>query len=199
MRRFAIPLLLLSAALPAAAADGLNQAHKEEAAPLALPQPQPVRLEKLFGELKRERNEKAAERIAGKISGEWSRSGSDTVDLMMGWAKQGIEAKNWGLALDFLDQVTALKPDYAEGWNLRATVHFLMNNYAKSMADIERTLELEPRHFGALSGLAMILKNTDHKQGALAVYEQVLAIYPMNRTAQNEVSTLSDELAGEGI
>ena len=200
MRRLAVSLLLLSAVLPAAAADGPNRAPTgREAGPLAPPQLQPVRLEKLFGELKRERNEKAAQRIAGRISGEWARSGSDTVDLMVGWARKGIEAKNWGMALDFLDQVTVLKPDYAEGWNMRATVHFMMNNYSKSMTDIERTLELEPRHFGALSGLAMILKNTGHKESALAAYGRVLAVYPMNRQAQEEVATLSDELAGEGI
>ena len=78
-------------------------------------------------------------------------------------------------------------------------VHYLMKNYAKSMADIEKTLELEPRHFGALSGMAAILKDSGSKQLALDAYQRVLAIYPMMRNAQNEVATLSEELAGEGI
>lgn len=206
MRRLAVALAsVLALSLPAAAQEaepllkdsGGDKA--KQAAPLAPPEAPAVRLDKLFGELRRERNEKAAQRLAGRISNEWAHSGSDTVDLMMGWAKQGIDAKKYDVALDFLDQVTVLEPRYAEGWNLRATAHFLMNDYAMSMRDIDRTLQLEPRHFGALAGMAMILRNTDRKEAALAAYERVLAVYPMNRAAQNEVAELSDELAGQGI
>ncbi|MDX8531505.1 hypothetical protein RFM41_09905 [Mesorhizobium sp. VK25A] len=157
------------------------------------------RLDQLFTELKRERNEKAAERIAGRIWNEWNQSGSASIDLMMQWAQKATEDQKFDVALDFLDQVVTLKPDYAEGWNRRATVHFLMKNYGKSMADIDRTLALEPRHFGALSGLAQIMAETGHKQSALEAWQKVLAIYPMMRSAQNQVSTLSEELAGEGI
>jgi len=156
-------------------------------------------LDKLFAELKRQRNDKAAERIAGRIWTEWFKSGSATVDLLMKWAGDAIDKKKYDAALDFLDQVTVLAPNYAEGWNRRATVHYLTKNYAKSMADIEKTLELEPRHFGALSGMAAILKDSGRKQLALDAYQRVLAIYPMMRNAQNEVATLSEELAGEGI
>ncbi|MEP4860892.1 MAG: hypothetical protein ABJ117_09540, partial [Alphaproteobacteria bacterium] len=102
-------------------------------------------------------------------------------------------------ALDFLDQIVTLEPGYAEGWNRRATVHYMMDSYSKSMADIERTLNLEPRHFGALSGMGAILKATGRKKLALRAYERVLAIYPMMRNAQNEVVTLTEDLAGEGI
>ncbi len=158
-----------------------------------------ARLDELFGDLKRERNEKAAERIAGRIWQEWFKSGSATVDLMMQWSTDAVEAKKYDVALDFLDQIVVLSPTYAEGWNRRATVHFMMQNYGKSMADIERTLELEPRHFGALSGMAQIMKNTGRKQLALEAYQRVLEIYPMMRSAQTEVGTLSEELTGEGI
>jgi hypothetical protein len=67
------------------------------------------------------------------------------------------------------------------------------------MSDIDHTLALEPRHFGALSGMAQILKNTGRKEAALQVYQRVLDIYPMMRNVQNEVATISEELAGEGI
>lgn len=156
-------------------------------------------LDTLFSDLKRERNEKAAERLAGRIWEAWYRSGSASVDLMMQWAQQAVEAKKFDVALDFLDQVVTLQPNYAEGWNRRATVHFLMQNYRKSMADIERTLELEPRHFGALSGMAQIMATTGRNELALQAWQSVLDIYPMLRNAQNEVSRLSEELAGEGI
>ena len=157
------------------------------------------RLDQLFADLKRERNEKAAERIAGRIWSEWNQSGSASIDLMMQWAQKATEDQKFDVALDFLDQVVTLQPDYAEGWNRRATVHFMMKNYGKSMADIDRTLQLEPRHFGALSGLAQIMAETGHKQSALEAWQKVLTIYPMMRSAQDQVSTLSEELAGEGI
>lgn len=157
------------------------------------------RLDKLFADLKRERNEKAAERIANLIRQQWNRSGSASIDLMMLWAGEAMDAKKFDVALDFLDQVVTLDPSYAEGWNRRATVHFMMNNYQKSMADIEKTLQFEPRHFGALSGMAQILSNTGRKKMALEAYQRVLDIYPMMRAAQSEISTISEELAGEGI
>jgi tetratricopeptide (TPR) repeat protein len=165
----------------------------------AAPADQPSRLDQLFSDLKRERNEKAAERIASQIWAAWRESGSASVDLMMQWSNEAAEKKKFDVALDFLDMVVTLRPDYAEGWNRRATVHFMMDNYAKSMADIEHTLRLEPRHFGALSGMAAILKETGRKELALQAYERTLSVYPMMRDAQSEVATLSDELAGEGI
>jgi len=158
-----------------------------------------ARLDKLFSDLGRERNEKAAERIAGTIWQVWLDSGSANINLMMLWSQKAMEAQKFDVALDFLDQVTTLDPTYAEGWNRRATVHYMMKSYAKSLADIERTLQLEPRHFGALSGMARIMADTGHKQAALDAWQHVLAIYPMMRSAQSEVSTLSEELAGEGI
>jgi tetratricopeptide (TPR) repeat protein len=158
-----------------------------------------ARLDQLFVDLKHERNEKAAERIAGRIWSEWFESGSASIDLMMQWAQKATEDQKFDVALDFLDQVVTLQPTYAEGWNRRATVHFMMKNYGKSMSDIEHTLQLEPRHFGALSGLAQIMAETGHKQSALEAWQKVLAIYPMMRSAQDQVATLSEELAGEGI
>ena len=157
------------------------------------------RLDELFSKLKRERNEKAAERIAARIWEEWGHSDSASIDLMMLWSKTAMDSKKFDVALDFLDQVVTMSPSYAEGWNRRATVHFMMENYAKSMADINHTLKLEPRHFGALSGMGQIMKNAGHKQLALEAWQRVLDIYPMMRSAQNEVATLSEELAGEGI
>lgn len=161
--------------------------------------PRSERIDKLFSELKRERNERAAGRIAARISEEWARSGSASVDLMMKWSDDAIKSRKFPIALDFLDQVLTLQPRFAEAWNRRATVHFMMENHAKSMADIERALRLEPRHFGALAGMAGILKARGHKERALEAYSRVLEVYPMMRSAQREVGVLADELAGQGI
>ncbi len=201
--RSALSLAFLSAllAISGPAPLGAQPARPEAAEPLpdAAAPDRRAELDKLFAELKRQRNEKAAERIAGRIWHAWFESGSPTIDLMMKWSTDAIEAKKYDVALDFLDQITVLSPDYAEGWNRRATVHYMMHSFGKSMSDIERTLELEPRHFGALSGMAEILKETGRKQMALDAYHRVLDIYPMMRNAQNELATLSEELAGEGI
>ncbi|AID32957.1 hypothetical protein BFX40_01585 [Mesorhizobium sp. SEMIA 3007] len=192
--------LLVSGAtsVPARAADDQPAAPAAPEAPAA-PMTKQARLDKLFSDLKRERNEKAAERIAGNIWGEWFQSGSASIDLMMLWSQKAMDNQKFDVALDLLDQVVTLQPTYAEGWNRRATVHFMMKNYGKSMSDIDHTLQLEPRHFGALSGLAQIMALTGHKQSALEAWQKVLAIYPMMRSAQDQVATLSEELAGEGI
>ena len=194
-------VLAICAALLAAGT--LTAASQETTAPPAAEADAPAnpeeRLAKLFADLKRQRNERAAERIAARIDEEWNRSGSAIIDLMMMWSKTAMEGKKFDVALDFLDQVVTLSPAYAEGWNRRATVHFMMHSFSKSMSDINRTLTLEPRHFGALAGMAQIMKATGRKEMALNAWQRVLEIYPMMRSAQNEVATLSEELAGEGI
>jgi len=187
---FLTALFLSSAVLPAWADDPVD---------LPVAETKAARLDQLFTDLKRERNEKAAERIAGRIWNEWFQSGSASIDLMMQWSQKAIENQKFDVALDFLDQVVILQPTYAEGWNRRATVHYMMKNFGKSMSDIDHTLRLEPRHFGALSGLAQIMAATGHKQSALEAWQKVLGIYPMMRSAQDQVATLSEELAGEGI
>ena len=190
---FAVSLALL-ACVPALHAQG-----RDTGRPVATEVAPESRLNSLFDDLKRARNEKAAQRIAARINEAWSRSGSASIDLMMGWATKAMEEKKFDVALDFLDEIVMLKPAYAEGWNRRATVHFMMRNYRKSLSDISHTLQLEPRHFGALSGMAQIMKLSGRKQWALDTYLRVLAIYPMLRNAQNEVTELSEELAGESL
>jgi tetratricopeptide (TPR) repeat protein len=198
MRNFFAFLPAVALTITLAPAGAAETAAPPPAKPVAVAKPE-NRLETLYGELKRQRNEKAAERIASRIFEEWNHSGSASIDLMMLWSQKAIEAEKFDVALDFLDQVVTLSPDFAEGWNRRATVHFMMRSFGKSMADIDRTLQLEPRHFGALAGMAQIMKERGSKELALEAYQRVLDIYPMMRSAQNEVATLSEELAGEGI
>jgi tetratricopeptide (TPR) repeat protein len=156
-----------------------------------------ARLDELFSQLKRETNAMKASRIASQIQTQWLNSGSASIDLMMGWASKAMEDKKYSVALDFLDQVIVMKPDYAEGWNRRATLNYVMNDYGRAMADIQKTLTLEPRHFGAMAGMASILKETGRKEAALGAFERVLNVYPMMRQAQKEVGELADELTGQ--
>ncbi len=191
MRYFhALLSILLLAVTPALAGD---------AGPVPAAATQQGRLDGLFSELSRERNEIAAGRIAESIQREWAKSGSDTVDLLMVHATRAMKNEKPDVALDLLDQVIMLEPGYAEGWNRRATVHFMLKDYAKSMADIARTLELEPRHFGALAGMANILRASGEDELALKAFQQALAVYPMMRAAQKAVAEIADKVAGEAI
>lgn len=159
----------------------------------------PARLDELFLELKREPSASKAAAIASKIEREWRRSGGATVDLLMTWAAQAMSRSNNAAALDFLDQALVLAPDYAEAWNRRATINFTMNRQGKSIADIEQTLLREPRHFGALVGLGMIMEQIGRKELAIDAYTRALEVYPALKSAQDAIGRLAEELAGRSL
>lgn len=150
----------------------------------------------LLEQLKRERQPETAKAISGAILIEWSDSGSPTVNLMMQWAADALKKKNNAAALDFLDQAIVLEPDFAEAWHRRATLHYAMNDYRKAVSDLNHVLQLQPRHFAALSGLAAILTETGRDAKALEAWQRYLDIYPADRDAQEAVTTLSEKLAG---
>ncbi|WP_198598399.1 tetratricopeptide repeat protein [Mangrovicella endophytica] len=171
----------------------------DSSGPKTAEKPRGERLDALFAELKREPSADKAGGIASSIESIWRDSGSDTVDLLMLWSAAAIAKKDNAAALDLLDQVVLLAPDYAEGWNRRATLNFTMNRYPQSIADVEQTLRREPRHYGALMGLGMILEELDQKDKALDAYSRALAVYPALKAAQDAVGRLADELGGQPI
>jgi tetratricopeptide (TPR) repeat protein len=129
----------------------------------------------------------------------YSESGSDTADLLLKRARQAIGVENYSDALKILDATVALQPDWAEGWNARATARYLDDDYNGSMADIAQTLKREPRHIGALMGMGMILEARDKREDALKVYERVLEIAPHWRNAQEAADKLKAALAGSEL
>jgi tetratricopeptide (TPR) repeat protein len=150
----------------------------------------------LFEELKRERDPEKAKGIASQVIAEMNDSGSATVNLLMQWSEDAIKEKKNAAALDFLDRVTLLDPAFTEGWNRRATLHYTMGDQRKAMADIAEVLKREPRHFGALAGLAGILTEAGDDDMALKAWERYLNVYPADREAQEAVSKLSEKIAG---
>jgi tetratricopeptide (TPR) repeat protein len=117
------------------------------------------------------------------------------------WVQRGLaamEARNFEAALTAFDRVTELAPDYAEGWNKRATVHWLRGALDQSVSDIDRTLALEPRHFGALSGLAMIREAQGRPFEALEALEKLIHIHPRLPHLRDRIEDLSARL-GEAI
>lgn len=185
---------------PEAPAEAPMAAPSEPAAPSTIVEkPLPTDLDGLFAALRRERDAKRAERISRSIWREWGRAEDETVNLFTNWAASAMARKKYNVALDLLDRVTVMAPDFAEGYNKRATLHFMRRDYVKSLADIERTLALEPRHFGALAGMGTILVQLDRKPEALDIWYRALALYPTMKSAQKAVEKLEEELAGRGI
>ncbi|MEI2299567.1 hypothetical protein [Ensifer sp. MJa1] len=198
MRVF-VPLILAVAALLATSPGAGNFAFAAEASPqtesASLTTPK-QRLDALFSDLKKERDAEKARELSNQIRMEWQDSGSATVNLLMQWADKAVTDNKQAAALDILDQVITLAPNYVEGWNRRATLHYAMGNYRKSMSDINRVLAIEPRHFGALAGMAAILGASGKDELALRAWEQFLEIYPADRNAQEQLSELAEKLAG---
>ena len=156
-------------------------------------------LDELFAKLPENAKLPAGERIEQEILRRFSRSGSATADLLMGWASEAMEERDFTLALDVLDQILVLKPDFAEAWNKRATVFFLMDNYGASLSDIRETLAREPRHFGALAGFGMILKAMDRNDEAIKVLKRAIEINPRLENVQEAIDALEKESGGEDI
>lgn len=201
--RFALLTALALAFFPARDAIGADGVVIGPETP-KLEKPQPVltraeKLDALFLDLRKAKSQAVAEGVANRIWETWNNSESASINLLMHWSQEAMDRRSFPVALDFLDQVVVLKPGYAEGWNRRATLHFMMNNYAKSMADIEKTLQLEPRHFGALAGMGQIFLALERKELALRAYERALDVYPMMRAVQKQVGEIADELSGSQL
>jgi tetratricopeptide (TPR) repeat protein len=196
----ALPLLALLAATPALGQEDEATAAKTQTVKESAPGPLATgeqRLDNLYIRLKKERSTEEARAIANEIREVFTQSGSATVDFLMDSSARAMNDKRYGAALDFLDQVTLLKPDYVEGWNRRATLHYLLGNYPKAMSDSARVLALAPRHLGALAGMAGILQETGHDKQALAAWENYLSYYPADREAQEQMIELMNKLAGQ--
>jgi len=156
------------------------------------------RLDSLFARLATAERD-GWERVQTEIWAMWSQSGSDTIDLLLARAAKAMDERDLDLALRFLDDLVRLAPDFAEGWNKRATVHFLREDYGRSIADIQQTLALEPRHFGAMSGLGIILERLGDKKGAMQAFRRGLEIHPHLPNAQDAVDRLSPEVDGRSL
>lgn len=200
-----VGLVCLSQSAANAAPDaplGAAQAEHADARTVAPPQRLTRKLRedllvKLYAQLKSAPDEKSAEIIAGAIEKIWHRSGSDTADLLMARANAALQKQDYELAIKILTALTSLAPQYAEGWNQLATVHFLRENYREAVIELRRVLAIDPHHFKAVEGLAVILRETGKKELALKAMRQVLTIYPQLKSAKQAVEELEREVEGQ--
>jgi tetratricopeptide (TPR) repeat protein len=156
-------------------------------------------LDFLFEALKAAPDADAAKLVEGRIWSIWLASGSDTADLLMSRVKTATDAKDSKLAIRLLDAVIELKPDYIEAWNRRATLHFANKDYSKSLADIRQVLAREPRHFGALTGLGVIMQEFNEDKFALEAFRRALAVNPHLQKVPDFVKSLIEKVEGRDI
>jgi len=159
---------------------------------------QTEKLDELFVQLSTA-DEQTAPRIEREIVTEWSKSGSAAMDLLLERGRTALQEGEPDIAIEHLTALTDHAPDFAEGWNALATAFFQAGDYGPSVEDIGKTLTLNPRHFGALSGLGMILEELGDSEGALAAYKAALAIHPRLETVKEAVERLEAEAAGQEL
>lgn len=191
--RVTLAALALSLALVSAA---FAQSPAEN--PAAPPTADDV-LGQLFERLQSTGDDGEAEVIEQAIWHYWINKGTDTVDILMGKGMRAMQTGDHEAALGAFDAVLVLDPTLAEGYNKRATVYYLMGRYSDSVQDIERTLEIEPRHFGALSGLGLIYVELKRDEAALKAFEKALEINPHLQQIKEKAAEIRLKLRGQGI
>jgi tetratricopeptide (TPR) repeat protein len=156
-------------------------------------------LDFLFGALKAAPDDASARHVEARIWALWLQTPSDTAALLMMRAKAAMDAQQIDVALKLLDAIIKLRPDWTEAWNRRATLYYLQNDYARSLADIQQVLAREPRHFGALAGLGMIMEDLGDDKRALEAFRKALAVNPHLEKVPELVRQLSEKVEGRDI
>ena len=201
-------LFAISAMAPAVRAQVLPDPHADPHEGLVKPPDELPNIPKgernrnidfLFGALKAAPDDASAKAIEDRIWAVWTGAGNETTNLLMSRAKKAADDKDYDLALRMLNAIIEIKPDFTEAWNRRATVYFLKKDYVNSIADIGKVLAREPRHFGALSGLGLIMQDIGDEKHALDAYRRALEIDPHLKGVADKVKTLVDKVEGRDI
>ncbi len=190
--------LLAAATWSAGHAQSAAPGGQEPAAAGPSPAPDGTGVDELLSRLARP-EQPGWQQIEQAIIREWSKSGSPAMDLLLQRGRDALEEGDTGIALEHLTALTDHAPDFAEGWNTRATAHFQDGHFGLAMRDLARALELEPRHFGAMIGLATILREVGREKEALDVLRRVHAINPHRPNVVEGIERLSADLEGETL
>jgi tetratricopeptide (TPR) repeat protein len=155
-------------------------------------------LDSLFERLAKAEDEEEAKGIANLIERRWLRSGSDVVDLLMSRAVTAMQQKDQDLpqAIELLDRIVRLEPQFAEAYNKRATAFFMLGDYDRSMIDVREALSREPRHYGALAGLGQILLVSGDKKRAIEAFRKAAALNPRMPNVKAVIDKLAPDVDG---
>ena len=162
--------------------------------PIAIADQNDPRLDELFKQLHIEKGQKAGNEITDQIWEIWRESSDDEINKLM---YAGVSAMTTGRlrrAERIFDEIVYKAPEFAEGWNKRATIYYFLREYQKSAADVRQTLLLEPRHFGATAGLGLIFLSLDYYESALEAFQQALDINPHLTGPKQQIKRLEDYL-----
>ena len=185
---------LFKCAVAAFALAGLGLA----AVPQALAQAQPVNADELMAQLA-DPDTQNWQQIERQIRTEWSRSGSAAMDLLLQRGEKAIEDEKFDEALEHLTALTDHAPDFAEGWNARATALFRSDLYGPALEDISKALALNPQHFGAMTGLAVILQGVGMEREALDAWYLVEALHPHRPEMKDAIKALEAKVGGTSL
>jgi tetratricopeptide (TPR) repeat protein len=190
--------LVLPAVLPTPVWAQSNRRFLEP--PSNLPRVQgTVNLDRLFEALKVAPDNESAKYVENRIWAMWIATDSDTTTLLMSRVKTAVDAKDLDLGIKLLTAIIDIKPDYLEAWNRRATIYYMKKDFNDSLADIHEVLKREPRHFGALSGLGMILQELGDDKHALEAFRRALAVHPHLERIPDLVKQLTEKVEGRDI
>jgi len=156
-------------------------------------------IEFLFGALKAAPDATSAKVVENRILALWQMSGSDTADLLMTRVRDAVDAKDIDLGIQLLDAIIDLRPEFVEAWNRRATLHFMKKEFGASIMDLRQVLAREPRHFGAMVGLGMILQEIDEEKMALQVFRRALEVHPHLPRVEELIRSLEEKVEGRDI
>ncbi len=159
---------------------------------------QTAKLDDLFAQLLTV-PEAESQSIEQEIWIEWSKSGSPAMDLLLERGRSAMADGDTAAAIEHLTALIDQAPDFAEGWNARATAYYQAGEFGPSIADIGHTLTLNPRHFGALAGLGAIFEELERPKQALEVYRAALAINPHQAGVVESVTRLEAQLQGQDL
>ena len=158
---------------------------------------QDPRLDALFERLQKARNLDEADIVSESIWAIWTYAGNEDIDRLMSVGIVAMAQGQFAVALAAFDAIVARAPEFAEGWNKRATIYYLIGRYQESIADVEKTLALEPRHFGAISGLGLIRLALGDDKAALDAFERALKVNPHMPVIEEHVRELRRKIKGQ--
>lgn len=188
--------LSASVALAQAPAREADPAPRAPGAGRQAPAQPPATLPSLYERLKGAATPAEAEAVVRQIARRWGRSGSETSDLLMSRARQAMGHRNAPLAVELLDRVIAINPNWPEAWHVRGLAFFMMQDDARALFDFRQTLRLEPNHFMALGLTAATLQRQGDSRGALRAFRAVQEMHPHFQGVKDAIERLTPLVDG---
>jgi tetratricopeptide (TPR) repeat protein len=178
----------------------MAQDQKAKDLPEQRPAPlQTLSQDELLSRLAKASTEREAKLLSAQIEKRWSRSGSDTADLLMKRAGLAMIGEDAALAAELAEKALVLAPNWAEGWSRRAFALYALDDRAGALKDLERALSLEPRHYTSLTALGHIMSASEQPKKALSAYRRAKALHPFLSELDTRINRLKPDVEGRDL